>query len=91
MKVVDYMKKLGVDNVELQTSRNGRLLVFEAGTDSILLFCSAQQTAQLAQVGELGDEAYMAALGQLKIGHCSEHPDWVFASAQAPDRVLAHF
>lgn len=85
------MEKLGIEDVELLVAKSGRLIVFEAGTDSILLFCSAQQTAQLAQVGELGDEAYMAELGGLKIGRCSEHPDWVFASAQAPDRVLAHF
>lgn len=85
------MEKLGVKDVELQIAKSGRLIVFEAGQDNILLFCSAAQTAELAKVGQLGTEAYMSALSNLKIGHCSDHPDWVFAAANGPDRVIAHF
>ena len=85
------MEKLGVEKVELLVSKSGRLIVFEEGSDNILMFCSAAQTAELAKVGELGSEVYMKALGALKIGRCSDHPDWVFASSNGPDRVLAHF
>lgn len=91
MKVKEYVEKLGIQDVELLVSKLGRLVVFEAGTDNIVLFCSKEQTLLLDKSGELGSEEYMKALGDYRIGHLSDYPDRVFATSKSDGRTSARF